>query len=174
MKKTYTDKSNIHGIGLFASEPIKPGDLIFTVSGALHLVKDFDLLPKSLKKASDDWVGISRYRYIDTKASPIRFINHSCEPNAALRTPRRLIAMKAIAAGEEITMDYSLTEAGQDYHRPCSCKTPSCRGIITPINLLPSSLVRKRLPFISKNFLRTYCAMNKINYNHGRPFLPQS
>lgn len=58
-----------------------------------------------------------------------RFINHSCEPNTFLRrTDERaeFYALRDIAAGEELTLDY-----GDNHHEgrlACRCGAPRCRG----------------------------------------------
>ena len=44
---------------------------------------------------------------------PLRFLNHSCRPKAELRG-FKLVALRAIEAGEEITIDY-----GED---ACDCR----------------------------------------------------
>ncbi|MCC6246994.1 MAG: SET domain-containing protein-lysine N-methyltransferase, partial [Rubrivivax sp.] len=64
-------------------------------------------------------------------ADPMRFTNHSCRPNARLviRNGRvEFYARRAIAPGEEITVDY-----GETHHEgrlACRCGTPGCRGAL--------------------------------------------
>ena len=59
------------------------------------------------------------------------YINHSCRPNAYMQTIHGrllVLALRDIAAGEEITVDYVDT-----YHsdrKRCSCAVPGCRGTI--------------------------------------------
>lgn len=57
------------------------------------------------------------------------YLNHSCEPNA-MRSGVHVYAWQAIAAGDEITIDYRLNAFG-DEQWPCSCGSPSCPGVIT-------------------------------------------
>ena len=60
-----------------------------------------------------------------------RFINHSCDPNTFMRcTPTRaeFYARRAIAAGEELTVDYG--ESHHDGKLRCRCGAPNCRGWI--------------------------------------------
>lgn len=67
---------------------------------------------------------------------PFRFLNHCCEPNAELVTieyedhfdgPRHMYldAIKAIAPGDEITIDYAWDP---DNAIPCLCGHENCRG----------------------------------------------
>ncbi|HLX23513.1 MAG TPA: SET domain-containing protein-lysine N-methyltransferase [Usitatibacter sp.] len=60
-----------------------------------------------------------------------RFINHSCTPNTFMRctaTRAEVFALRDIARGEELTLDY-----GRSHHEgtlPCRCGTPHCRGFL--------------------------------------------
>jgi SET domain-containing protein len=59
------------------------------------------------------------------------YINHSCRPNAYMRTTRGHIlfmALRDIQPDEEITVDYVMT-LHPDTKR-CHCKAPGCRGTI--------------------------------------------
>ena len=60
-----------------------------------------------------------------------RFINHSCAPNTFFRcTAERaeIYALRDIAAGEELTVDYG--ESQHNGRLPCRCGAPGCRGRI--------------------------------------------
>jgi len=59
------------------------------------------------------------------------YINHSCEPNAYMKTIYGHVlffALRDIERGEEITVDYEDT-LHPDTKR-CYCRAPSCRGTI--------------------------------------------
>ncbi len=64
-------------------------------------------------------------------ADPMRYTNHSCQPNARLciRQGRvEFYALRAIAAGQEITVDY-----GETHHEGrlrCQCGALGCRGAL--------------------------------------------
>lgn len=58
------------------------------------------------------------------------FINHSCDPNCFSRTTRGhllFFALREIAAGEEITLDYT---PSQHPGRRCTCGARNCRGVM--------------------------------------------
>jgi SET domain-containing protein len=60
-----------------------------------------------------------------------RFINHSCDPNTFIRcTAARaeFYALRDIAAGEELTVDYG--ESHHDGQLRCRCGAVNCRGRI--------------------------------------------
>ena len=74
----------------------------------------------------DGWVGGNETIYM----------NHSCAPNCypdADATGRRLFifSYRAIAAGEELTIDYGYDAATP--LDPCNCGAPECRGYINDI-----------------------------------------
>jgi SET domain-containing protein len=62
-----------------------------------------------------------------------QYINHRCEPNCFMRvTAGRIIiyALRDIAPGEELTLDY-----GETYHddsKLCRCGAPSCHVTLNP------------------------------------------
>lgn len=58
-----------------------------------------------------------------------RYLNHSCQPNAAVRD-RELVALRAIAAGDEITFDYNTTEYDMASPFQCHCGSAGCAGKI--------------------------------------------
>ncbi len=59
------------------------------------------------------------------------FVNHSCEPNCEtdeIDGRVWIIAIRDIAADEEITYDYNLYDGADDDPAPCYCRAKSCRG----------------------------------------------
>lgn len=61
------------------------------------------------------------------------FINHSCNSNTWMTGAYTLVAKKEIDIGEEITADYSLWEANDDYisEWECKCGSFDCRNRVT-------------------------------------------
>lgn len=63
---------------------------------------------------------------------PDAYINHSCRPNALVRMERpkiHLVALRDIAAGEEVTFDYAAVYSGA-WAMKCTCGADTCRGMI--------------------------------------------
>lgn len=133
---TYVADSQ-NGRGLFASEPIAPGSLILEFSGPILSLNE--TRSKGAAAANALQIGIDRYLYLD---EPGRFVNHSCAPNAAVLGDTRLVATRAIAAGEEIRFDYSTT-VSDGWTMECLCGAPECRGLIVAFQLLPGPLRRR-------------------------------
>ncbi len=57
-------------------------------------------------------------------------INHSCDPNVGFRGNVIYVALRDIAAGEELFHDYAM-ERSDDYTLDCRCGSRLCRGKVT-------------------------------------------
>ncbi len=60
-----------------------------------------------------------------------RFINHSCAPNTFMRRTKdraEFYALRAIAKGEELTVDYE--DSHHEGRLRCRCGAARCRGWI--------------------------------------------
>jgi hypothetical protein len=79
---------------------------------------------------------IDKDEYLDLEP-PGRFVNHSCEPNSGIRDGVYLVALRDMAAGEEVRFDYSTCMSEGHWKMECSCGTPSCRGVIGDFRWLP-------------------------------------
>jgi SET domain-containing protein len=72
----------------------------------------------------------------------IRFMNHSCEPNCETSADGHRVfvhALRRIRPGEELTYDYNLRPADDDYdpeEYACKCGSESCRGTMVDSELL--------------------------------------
>ncbi|MDP3881956.1 MAG: SET domain-containing protein [Nanoarchaeota archaeon] len=108
--KTSVKPSPIHGLGLFADQNIKKGEIIYEPDPALDLLltqDEFNQLPPTERSH------ISHYGYFDKKLKKwhlahddIRFCNHKKASNLTLKDGK-LIAKKDIKKGEELTQDYN-------------------------------------------------------------------
>ena len=91
---------------------------------------------------------------------PIIHTNHSCDPNCMVRvrTGEREIVVEAIrriAAGEEITIDYDTFEYEVEHlGGPCRCGATKCRGRVTGYKHLPAE-VKARFGEMVAEYLRS-------------------
>ena len=102
---------------------VKGGHIVTTA----ELERLPDPLPNSDVQITDDLhlVALSEDEY-----EPVMlFINHSCEPNVGFAGNTVLVAMRNVAADEELTTDYALFD---DYEgqMTCSCGRARCRNTI--------------------------------------------
>jgi hypothetical protein len=122
------------GRGVFARRAIKAGIVLGEVHGE-HLADH--------PEDSSYVMELPSGRLLDPVA-PLRFVNHSCDPNCELfywegdaENPQEdrlwMQTIRPIAAGAELSIDYSWPA---DAAIPCRCGTPQCRGwIVDPAEL---------------------------------------
>jgi len=111
--KTYLDKSEIHGLGVFAGERIRKRTKIWRfVEGFDHAYspKQFAKLPKPAREFLKNY-GYRVDGEILFTVDNDRHINHSEDPNTYLKSGYA-IARRNIRKGEEITNDYREFDAG--------------------------------------------------------------
>lgn len=61
-----------------------------------------------------------------------RFLLHSCDPNLKINLENLEVrALRNIASGEYLTIDYATTDDKVTAQFACSCGAPNCRGWIT-------------------------------------------
>jgi SET domain-containing protein len=121
--------SVIDGQGVFARDPIPARSRIGELRGEIITVDTARI--RATRHERIMIVELSPEHAMDFRKSddPLRFTNHSCDPNARFSIcPDRVEfhALRAIAAGEEITVSY-----GDTHHEgrlACRCGSPACRG----------------------------------------------
>ena len=121
--------SPIDGQGAFAAEAIPPRRKIGEIRGESISVDEARI--RATRHERIMIVELSDKRAIDFSRSsdPMRYTNHSCRPNARLSIANGRVefyALSAIAAGDEITVDY-----GETHHEgrlTCRCGAPNCVG----------------------------------------------
>jgi hypothetical protein len=130
--KTVVKASPIHGRGLFAQAPIARGEVVAVKGGYVmerHAWARLEpvLGPAEIQVADDLVIAPARPEERD---GAMLYTNHSCDPNIAIQGQIVLVAMRDVAAGEELTHDWATTDDG-DYAMACRCGSPRCRGTIT-------------------------------------------
>ena len=133
-------RSPKHGYGVVATRPFARGEVIAQVDGYLW-TEDQNL---------DDTYSL----YVDETTyydmlDQTRWVNHSCDPNADVEAERgdegqgwaRIVALRAIAVGEEIAYDYAFPAALAE---PCRCGAARCRGFIVAEDALGDLLDQQR------------------------------
>jgi uncharacterized protein len=116
--KTHLDKSRIHGIGLFASEPIRKGTVIWRLDPSIDVQLTADQIEALAPPARGQ---IRKYTYRDRVlgmyvlcGDDARFFNHDLDPNCHDLPDSdggTTVAARDIAAGEELTCDYAQFDA---------------------------------------------------------------
>ena len=109
---TYVGPSEIEGVGVFAAEPIPAGTAIWTLDERFdHLFKASDL--EGLAPLQQQFVERYGYPHMTREGITVvefdngRFMNHTQRPNTDFTDANVGWARRDIAAGEELTCDYS-------------------------------------------------------------------
>ena len=130
--KTEVKPSPIQGRGLFARSAIEAGEIVAVKGGHVLIAAEWRELERELGPAD---IQIAEDLFIapvtpEEREGSMLFTNHSCNPNIALQGQIAFVAMRDIAAGEELTHDWATTDDG-DYTLACLCGSARCRGTIT-------------------------------------------
>ncbi|GKT37607.1 hypothetical protein ADUPG1_003545, partial [Aduncisulcus paluster] len=81
------------------------------------------------------------HKWVDAEKSfcPMKYVNHSCDPNAAFELVGHLLifrAQKVIEPGVEITVDYSHTADTSADLLPCKCGSARCRQFTADVGTI--------------------------------------
>lgn len=120
------------GLGVFATRPIPRGTIVWVLDEldqrfSLSAVRRHTLAYRRL---------LDRYGFLNGRGERVlcwdiaRYVNHSCEPNVLPSGWSFEMAVRDIAAGEEITNDYATLNLERSFL--CGCGRPSCRRRVLP------------------------------------------
>jgi hypothetical protein len=109
---------------------IGKGELLVVWSGTLVDRSELETLPPAVRKHSLQ-VEEDHYLVSLTDCEPADYVNHSCAPNTGLSGQITLVALRDIAAGEEITYDYAMSDGSSYDEFACDCGAPECRHRVT-------------------------------------------
>jgi SET domain-containing protein len=124
----YKVKRSFSGLGLFATENIKKGEVIIEYIG--NIIDDAE----AEKKHKTMYIfEVKKNTNIDgsPRWNTARYANYSCDPNAESENKKSrifLIAIKNIKQGDEITFDYG-EEFVEEHIKPygCRCGSKKCK-----------------------------------------------
>ena len=107
-------RSSIHGYGVFASAPIARGAVVWEYDDGMDwklTEAEMAAFPERLKAQLEAWTyqaGDGSHVFCSDSA---KFMNHSSDPNCHDPQDYLTVAAHDIAAGEELTCDYSAFDA---------------------------------------------------------------
>ncbi len=118
-------KPSSAGSGVWCDEPVASGCLVLEFDGAVRPVP----ARFSVQVGMDEHVHPDDHAVAaqDRTRFQWRFLNHSCAPTCRVEG-RRLVALRDLAAGEELTFDYNATEWSMA--EPFHCVCGVCGGSI--------------------------------------------
>jgi SET domain-containing protein len=145
------------GVGAFARAPIAAGEVVEIVGGTVMDERSFRRFQRDTPRLNAIQIAEDLHLVETPEVTARRgggSLNHSCDSNLWMADEVTLVAPRAIAAGEELTVDYALFTAQEDWRldQPCRCGSPLCRRTITGADW--------RLPEVQRRY-----------YPHFTPFL---
>lgn len=130
--KTEVRESKIHGRGLFATADIAKDEIVAVKGGHIVTHQQLQEITPRLGPVEiqiGDGLYIAPITAVECEGSML-YSNHSCDPNLGMRGEISFVAMRDIAAGEELTHDWATTD-DDDYAVKCKCGAANCRGTLT-------------------------------------------
>ncbi|MFT3682382.1 MAG: SET domain-containing protein-lysine N-methyltransferase [Ferruginibacter sp.] len=137
-KNKYVMKGNsIAGYGIYANCNISPDELIFKgeempqrIVTRRHVEQTWDVKEKEIFRKYAYPLSDEVFLLWDNNPAGWAPQNHSCSPNTAYKG-LNVIAIRPVAKGEELTLDYAsfLDEHMEPFN--CRCGAPNCRGMVT-------------------------------------------
>ncbi len=123
--------SAIHRWGVYALEPIPKGRKVIEYTG--ERISRKETKRRSLERELIYLFTVDNYWTVDGSVggSGAEYINHSCDPNLwtwIFKGHILYMSSRAIAAGEELTVDYRFPKDVEKI--TCTCGTGLCRGTI--------------------------------------------
>lgn len=123
--------SELGGKGMFAKEKISAGEKML-VWGGEYVTENEAEKAKTAGKLVMQW-DTDLFSIEDRGEDDAYYLNHSCDPNVWMKDAHTLIARRDVGIGEELTADYAMWEANEDYVSKweCNCGAENCRGRVT-------------------------------------------
>jgi SET domain-containing protein len=123
------------GKGVFASQVIQPGELVVDFQGEEQWIWDIpeELWPYTFQVDYDRYILPERESYG-------WFMNHSCQPNCVILGRTRIMALRRVKEGEELTIDYSTNVGWDGFVMECRCGSANCRKSIRSYKYLSPEL----------------------------------
>jgi hypothetical protein len=114
-------------------------------------------MPNALQVGYVKWI-------LPHKGSAGEFLNHCCSPTAGVKGRNRIVAMRDLKKGEEVTIDYALSETYPLWHMRCHCHAKNCRKVVKPYQDMPSWRMKKYVDYTSKYILDMKMHLNWEEY----------
>lgn len=124
--------SELGGRGVFAVEPIAVSEIVAVKVG--HVV-DTDEMNRLTATIGDFGLQIHDDLFLAPRTAEevddmVVMINHSCDANVGFEGQVTYVAIKPIAADEELCHDYAMMRTTA-YELACLCQASDCRGTVT-------------------------------------------
>jgi hypothetical protein len=108
-----------YGARLITDQPYKQGDIVYHITG--HRVTG---------QVTYQTIQVGPHTHIE-ELGVLAYLNHSCQPNTVVNvSDLTVVAVRDIAAGEELNFFYPSTEWEMDRPFVCLCGAPQCVRLV--------------------------------------------
>jgi hypothetical protein len=146
-----------YGKGLFATAPIRKGEIVCIGGGYILTTEDEkwfagEMADKPIEIEDDFYIGPRTDADIPLTQQVL--INHSCDPNTGIKGQILYVAMRSIRPDREITYDYAMICSANPksklvFEFPCHCGAKNCRGKLTEEDWKQPKLQRRYKGYFS-------------------------
>ncbi|MFA6198431.1 MAG: SET domain-containing protein [Patescibacteria group bacterium] len=159
MRKFHIGRSRINGRGIILDRDVKKDETIFRFLGHAVTVTSRDWFHGPC------WLQVGYAKWLVPKPGTAgRYLNHSCNPTSGVRGKNTIVAIRNLKKGEEVTIDYALSETYPLWHMQCHCHERNCRKVVKPYQDLPKQRTNKYLKYTSKYILDMKMHLNWQEY----------
>jgi uncharacterized protein len=128
--------SAIEGRGLFARLALGKGVTVVRLGGRVVGTDELQALIVASDADPDapyvDTVTVAAdLHLVLPPGTAVHFGNHSCDPNLWHDDALTIVTRAAVAAGDELTVDYATQTGVPEWRMDCRCGSPLCRGVVT-------------------------------------------
>ena len=161
LRKTLAVRTVRNGQGIVALKAFAPGATICRIKGRVVTGEQVWRYWDTDPRRGENCFRYDADHYLDPEGEIGAYANHSCNPNAGIvKAGCRLLlkAIRPIAAGDEVTHDYSTLLGADDvWKMTCNCGEAGCRKVVKNVKALPAAVVRRyrRLGIIPEFILAT-------------------
>jgi catechol 2,3-dioxygenase-like lactoylglutathione lyase family enzyme len=149
--RTEKRASGVHGRGLFAREPIGRGEIVAVKGGSILTTEKWAALELTVGPAAEVHVStdlVIAPRVAAEYEGSMMHLNHACDPNVGVEGQIVFVAIRDVAAGEELVLDYAMMD-DHDETMECHCGSEGCRGRVTGKDWQRADLQRRYRGYFS-------------------------
>ena len=154
------------GQAVYARAALKKNELLAGWGGRIATLEQVQALPRA-EQGHTIQVYDELYLAPFDMEEPADFINHSCDPNAGISGQICLVAMRDIAAGEEISFDYAMADSSSFDEFDCACGAAVCRGRVSGEDWKRPELWARYDGYFSTYLQIRIDRMRKMESTHG-------
>lgn len=122
------------GKGVYAQKQLEKGEEGFIFSE--------EIIPWA--KVTHRGIQLGKNKWLEPPKESFGFyLNHSCSPSCGFQLPNKIVALREIKDGEEITIDYSTVIHTTKWEMDCLCQSPKCRKVVKSFPNMPAEFREK-------------------------------